>query len=56
MRVIEQEAPTSSRQGKWWEHVTAIKKDESGNVTWQDGGNRTYTVPATGAGQISINW
>lgn len=34
----------------------AIKKDESGNVTWQDGDNRTYTVPTTGTGQISINW
>lgn len=34
----------------------AIKKDANGNVTWQDGGNRTYSVPASGTGQITINW
>lgn len=34
----------------------AIKKDENGNVTWQDGENRTYSVPMSGTGQISINW
>lgn len=33
----------------------AIKKDDSGNVTWQSGNNRTYTVPASG-GQYSFNW
>ena len=34
----------------------AIKKDANGNVTWQDGVNRTYSVPASGTGQITINW
>lgn len=33
-----------------------IKKDESGNVTWQDGSNRTYSVPSSGTGQITVNW
>lgn len=34
----------------------AIKKDETGNVVWQEGHNHTYTVPETGEGQVSINW
>ncbi|WP_159442057.1 alpha-amylase family glycosyl hydrolase [Clostridium sp. Marseille-P2415] len=34
----------------------AIKKDGSGNVTWQDGNNHTYTVPASGTGNVTINW
>lgn len=34
----------------------AIKKDEAGNVVWQEGNNHTYTVPETGEGEVSINW
>lgn len=34
----------------------AIKKDDSGNVTWQEGNNHSYTVPASGEGQITVNW
>lgn len=34
----------------------AIKKDSSGNVVWQSGSNKTYTVPASGTGSISISW
>jgi len=34
----------------------AIKKDSSGNVTWENGSNHTYTVPASGTGQITVNW
>lgn len=34
----------------------AIKKDNEGNVVWQEGQNHTYTVPETGEGQVSIEW
>ncbi|SHO44261.1 carbohydrate-binding module family 20 domain-containing protein [Anaerocolumna xylanovorans] len=34
----------------------AIKKDGSGNVVWQSGSNKTYTVPASGTGSVSISW
>lgn len=34
----------------------AIKKDNVGNVVWQEGQNHTYTVPETGEGQVSIDW
>lgn len=34
----------------------AIIKDESGNVTWQDGYNHTYTVPSTGDGSVTVEW
>lgn len=34
----------------------AIKKDSSGNVTWQDGSNHTYTVPSSGTGGVAVNW
>lgn len=34
----------------------AIKKDDYGNVTWQEGYNHTYTVPASGEGQVTISW
>lgn len=33
----------------------AIKKDGAGNVIWQSGANRTYTVPQNG-GEVTINW
>lgn len=33
----------------------AIKKDSSGNVTWEGGSNHTYTVP-TGGGSDSYAW
>lgn len=34
----------------------AIIKDESGNVTWQDGYNHIYTVPSTGEGSVTVEW
>lgn len=34
----------------------AIKKDESGNVIWESGNNRIYTVPENGQGQVTFNW
>lgn len=34
----------------------AIKKYDSGGVVWQSGNNRTYTVPETGVGQVTIDW
>jgi alpha-glucosidase len=34
----------------------AIKKDGSGNIIWEGGSNHTYTVPASGNGNISISW
>lgn len=32
-----------------------IKIDQFGNVTWESGGNHTYTTPST-TGQVSVNW
>lgn len=34
----------------------AIKKDSSGNVVWQSGSNKTYTVPTSGTGSVSVSW
>ena len=34
----------------------AIKIDSSGNATWQEGNNHSYTVPSSGAGAVSISW
>ncbi|WNG48981.1 alpha-amylase [Archangium minus] len=33
-----------------------IKKDGSGNVTWESGTNRTYTTPATGTATLNDTW
>jgi hypothetical protein len=33
----------------------AIKKDGSGNVTWENGSNHSYTVP-TGGGSYTWSW
>jgi hypothetical protein len=33
-----------------------IKKDGSGNVTWQSGSNNTYTTPTSGTGEFETNW
>jgi alpha-amylase len=33
-----------------------IAKDAAGNVTWEPGGNHTYTVPASGTGTVSTTW
>lgn len=33
----------------------AIKKDNSGNITWQSGSNKSYTVP-TGGGSYTWGW
>ena len=34
----------------------AIKKDNNGNIEWQSGGNRFYSVPHSGSGEININF
>jgi hypothetical protein len=34
----------------------AIKKDSSGNVTWEGGSNHTYTVPSSGSGSVNFTW
>ena len=33
-----------------------IKKDGSGNVTWESGTNRTSTTPATGSVTLNDTW
>ncbi|WP_158057182.1 alpha-amylase family glycosyl hydrolase [Halorussus halophilus] len=33
-----------------------IKKDGSGNVTWESGSNRTYTTPSSGTGEYTDTW
>lgn len=33
-----------------------IKKDGSGNVTWESGGNHSYTTPASGTGSVTNTW
>lgn len=33
-----------------------IKKDSSGNVTWESGSNHTVTTPATGTSTVTVNW
>ncbi len=33
-----------------------IKIAANGAVTWENGGNHTYTVPTTGTGSITVNW
>lgn len=33
-----------------------IKKDGSGNVTWESGSNRTYTTPSSGTGEYTGTW
>jgi alpha-amylase len=42
--------PSTSIQYKY------IKKDGSGNVTWESGNNHTYTTPANGGGSVNDNW
>lgn len=34
----------------------AIKKDGSGNIVWEGGNNHSYTVPASGNGNVSFDW
>lgn len=33
-----------------------IKKDPSGNVTWESGSNHTVTTPGSGTASIAVNW
>lgn len=33
-----------------------IKKDGSGNVTWEGGSNHTATLPSSGTQTLSVNW
>lgn len=33
-----------------------IKKDGSGNVTWESGSNHSYTVPSSGTGTATVNF
>lgn len=41
-------------EGRYYE-FKAIKKDGSGNVIWEGGGNKVYTVPA-GGGSYTWSW
>lgn len=50
----------------WWLTVSvpagktlqfkAIKIQAGGAVTWENGANHSYTVPATGVGSVNFNW
>ncbi len=42
--------PSTSIQYKF------IKKDGSGNVTWESGNNHSYTTPASGTGSVTNTW
>ncbi len=33
-----------------------IKKDSSGNITWESGSNHTFKTPASGTAAVSVNW
>ncbi|HEV7523125.1 MAG TPA: carbohydrate-binding module family 20 domain-containing protein, partial [Candidatus Angelobacter sp.] len=33
-----------------------IKIAANGTVTWENGANHTYTVPASGTGSVNVNW
>lgn len=33
-----------------------IKKDSSGNITWESGSNHTVTTPASGTDTVSVDW
>ena len=33
-----------------------IKIAANGTVTWENGGNHTYTVPTSGVGYVNVNW
>lgn len=33
-----------------------IKKDSSGNVTWESGSNHSFTTPASGTATVTVNW
>jgi len=33
-----------------------VKIDGAGNVVWESGLNHTYTAPASGTGQVEVNW
>jgi hypothetical protein len=33
-----------------------IKIASNGAVTWENGANHSYTVPASGTGYVTVNW
>jgi hypothetical protein len=33
-----------------------IKIASNGTVTWENGNNHQYTVPASGTGSVTVNW
>ena len=56
----------ASTYPNWWLTVSvpagktlqfkAIRIRADGSVTWEAGANHSYTVPASGVGNVSINW
>ncbi|MGE4073077.1 MAG: alpha-amylase family glycosyl hydrolase [Lysobacterales bacterium] len=57
---------TPTTYPNWWLTVSvpagktiqfkAIKITAGGAVTWENGGNHSYTVPASGVGNVNFNW
>ncbi len=57
---------TPTTYPNWWLTVSlpagktvqfkAIKIAANGTVTWENGANHSYTVPASGVGTINVNW
>lgn len=57
---------TPTTYPNWWLTVSvpagktlqfkAIKIRANGTVVWENGGNHSYTVPASGVGNVNLNW
>jgi alpha-amylase len=47
---------TVTLPGNTYVEYKLIKKDGAGTVTWQSGGNRTYTTPASGTATVTGTW
>lgn len=57
---------TAGTYPNWWLTVSVpagktlqfkfIKIQANGTVTWENGANHSYTVPATGVGSVNFNW
>jgi glycosidase len=57
---------TAGTYPNWWLTVSvpagatlqfkAIKIQANGTVTWENGSNHSYTVPASGVGTVNVNW
>ena len=57
---------TAGTYPNWWLNVSVpagttiqykfIKIQSNGTVTWENGANHSYTVPASGVGSVNVNW